>query len=158
MQIDANHVVGITYTLTEANQTEVIEKVEQENPFYFLFGAGNLLPAFEDNLKGLEVGNSFSFSLNPEEAYGPVDSAAIVDLPVSAFMVDGRFAEEHVVVGEFIQMQDQDGNPLMGKVVTRGLDAVTIDFNHPMAGKQLAFSGEVVSVRAATEDELKGEA
>jgi len=154
MQIEANHVVGITYTLTEANQTEVIEKVEQENPFYFLFGAGNLLPAFEENLKGLAVGSSFSFLLEPEEAYGSVDEQAIVNLPVSSFMVDGRFAEEHVVVGEYIQMQDQEGNPLMGKVVKRGLEEVTIDFNHPMAGKNLAFSGEVVSVREATSEEL----
>jgi FKBP-type peptidyl-prolyl cis-trans isomerase SlyD len=154
MHIQNDLVVGISYTLRENGNEDIIESVKAEKPFYFLFGSGNLLPAFEEALEGKAKGEDFQFVLSAEEAYGPVDENAVVDLPVSAFMIDGKFAEEHVIVGELIQMQDPEGNPLMGKVVKRGLDAVTIDFNHPMAGKELNFSGTVIEVREATEEEM----
>jgi len=155
MQVAENLMVGITYTLTEKDHSDIIEDVKKDSPFYFLFGAGNLLPKFEENLEGLSVGNAFAFVLEPEDAYGLVDEQAIVDLPVTAFMVDGKFAEEHVIVGEYIQMQDQEGNPLTGLVVNRGLEHVTLDFNHPMAGKTLSFSGTVVDIKTPTQEELE---
>lgn len=154
MNIEKDAVVGITYTLKEANSGDVVETVTEAQPFYFLFGFGNLLEEFEGNLQGKRSGDSFDFKLSPEQAYGLVDSTAIVDLPVSAFMIQGRFAEEYVKEGEIIQMQDPEGNALPGRVLKRGLETVTIDFNHPMAGKHLHFAGTVVEVRSATEEEL----
>jgi len=59
-----------------------------------------------------------------------------------------------LTIGNYIPMQDQNGYSLQGKVVKRGLDKVTMDFNHPMAGKNLHFTGDVLSVREATEEEL----
>ncbi len=153
MHIQNDLVVGISYTLRENGHEDIIESVQAEQPFYFLFGSGNLLPAFEEALEGKAQGEDFQFVLTADQAYGQIDENAVVDLPVSAFMIDGKFAEEHVKEGELIQMQDPEGNPLMGKVMKRGLDAVTIDFNHPMAGKELNFSGTVVDVREATEEE-----
>jgi FKBP-type peptidyl-prolyl cis-trans isomerase SlyD len=154
MNIEKDAVVGITYTLKEANSGELVETVTEAQPFYFLFGSGNLLDDFEGQLQGKLAGESFDFQLSPERAYGLMDAEAVVDLPVSAFMIQGRFAEEFVKEGETIQMQDPEGNALAGKVVKRGLEMVTIDFNHPMAGKHLHFTGTVVEVRAATEEEL----
>lgn len=154
MNIEKDAVVGITYTLKEANSGELVETVTEAQPFYFLFGSGNLLDDFEEQLQGKLAGEAFDFQLSPERAYGLMDAEAVVDLPVSAFMIQGRFAEEFVKEGETIQMQDPEGNALAGKVVKRGLETVTIDFNHPMAGKHLHFTGTVVEVRAATEEEL----
>lgn len=154
MNIEKDAVVGITYTLKEANSGELVETVTEAQPFYFLFGSGNLLDDFEGQLQGKLAGEAFDFQLSPERAYGLMDAEAVVDLPVSAFMIQGRFAEEFVKEGETIQMQDPEGNALAGKVVKRGLETVTIDFNHPMAGKHLHFTGTVVEVRAATEEEL----
>ena len=153
MNIEKDVVVGITYTLKEVNSGELVETVTAAQPFYFLFGSGNLLDDFEGHLQGKKSGELFDFQLIPEQAYGTVDPDAVVDLPVSAFMIQGRFAEEYVKEGEIIQMQDPEGNALPGRVVKRGLETVTIDFNHPMAGKHLHFSGAVVEVRAATEEE-----
>jgi FKBP-type peptidyl-prolyl cis-trans isomerase SlyD len=155
MKTASNHVVGISYQLTEKGSDELIEKVTPDDPFVFLMGAGNLLEAFEEKLTGLSVGDTFDFILESEDAYGPVDENAIVKVPVEAFFINGRFAEELVVVGKPIRMQDQYGNPLIGRVKERGLENVTIDFNHPMAGKALHFRGEIVSIRPATEEELE---
>lgn len=152
--IEKDAVVGITYTLKEANSGELVETVTQAQPFYFLFGFGNLLDEFERHLDGKSAGEAFDFQLSPEQSYGPVDTEAVVDLPVSAFMIQGRFAEEYVKEGEIIQKQDPEGNAMPGRVVKRGLETFTIDFNHPMAGKHLHFAGTVVEVRAATEEEL----
>jgi len=154
MNIEQDAVVGISYTLKEVNTGDLVETVADSHPFYFLFGAGNLLDEFEGHLHGKAAGDAFDFQLSPEQAYGLIDQDAVVDLPISAFMIQGRFAEEYVKEGETIQMQDPDGNALPGKVVKRGLETVTIDFNHPMAGKHLHFTGKVMEVRAATSEEL----
>lgn len=155
MKTASNHVVSITYELTEKGSDKLIEKVTHEDPFVFLMGAGNLLDAFEKQLTGLSVGDAFDFILESEDAYGPVDENAIVKVPVEAFFINGQFADDLVVVGKPIRMQDQDGNTLIGTVKDRGLENVTIDFNHPMAGKALHFRGEIVSIRPATEKELE---
>lgn len=154
MIAQANKVVGIVYTLTENGSDEVIEKVNPNQPFYFLMGAGNLLETFEANLAGLTAGDTFDFVLTATEAYGEFDENAIVDIPVDVFIVNGRFAEELVQEGKPIHMQDQNGYPLTGTVVKRGLEHVKIDFNHPMAGKSLHFTGNVLEVRDASPEEI----
>jgi len=154
MKTTSNHVVSISYQLTEKGSDVLVEKVTSDDPFVFLMGAGNLLEAFEQQLTDLSVGDSFDFILESEEAYGLIDENAIVKVPVEAFFVNGKFADDLVVAGKPIRMQDQEGNPLIGTVKERGLETVTIDFNHPMAGKALHFRGDVVSVRPATEEEL----
>lgn len=155
MKTASNHVVSISYQLTEKGSDVLVEKVTADDPFVFLMGAGNLLEAFEQQLTGLSVGDTFDFILESEEAYGPVDENAIVKVPVEAFFINGKFAEDLVVVGKPIRMQDQYGNPLIGTVIERGLENVTIDFNHPMAGKALHFRGEILAIRPATEEELE---
>ncbi len=155
MKTAANHVVSISYQLTVKGSDVLVEKVTADDPFVFLMGAGNLLEAFEQQLTGLSVGDTFDFILESEYAYGPIDENAIVKVPVEAFFINGKFADDLVVVGEPIRMQDQDGNPLIGTVKERGLEDVTIDFNHPMAGKALHFRGEILAIRPATEEELE---
>lgn len=154
MKTASNHVVSISYQLTEKGSDVLVEKVTADDPFVFLMGAGNLLEAFEQQLTGLSVGDTFDFILESEDAYGPVDENAIVKVPVEAFFINGKFADDLVVVGKPIRMQDQHGNPLIGTVKERGLENVTIDFNHPMAGKALHFRGEILAIRPATEEEL----
>lgn len=154
MKTAPDHVVGISYTLTENNSTDIIEQVKKEDPFLFLLGAGNLLEKFEENITNLSIGDPFDFILQAEEAYGLIDQNAIVNVPVNVFIVNGKFMEDLVQVGKPVTLQDQEGNPLIGTVLERGLEHVRIDFNHPMAGKSLRFVGEVVSIRKATDEEL----
>ena len=155
MEIQNNTVVSITYDLKVGNADgALVEKVEAAAPFVFLFGAGGLLPEFEENLNGLSAGKAFEFTIESDNAYGPVQEEAIIELPLNIFEVDGAVPDDLLVIGRYLTMQDHQGNPLRGKVVEVGADKVKMDFNHPLAGVDLYFKGGVESVREATEEEI----
>ena len=157
MKIELNKVVSVTYRL-EANQ-EGKEKVHIETagadkPLTFLFGFGGLIPAFEENLSGKSVGDKFSFSIDAANGYGEIEAEALVDLPLDIFKVDGVVDVSVLKTGNIIPMSDREGNRLDGRVVGLNGDTVKMDFNHPLAGQHLHFSGEVIEVREASEEEL----
>lgn len=144
--------VALSYELTVDG--EVVEKVTAESPLQFIYGAGFLLPKFEAHLKGLSKGDDFAFHLDTEDAYGPVISEAVVDLPKEVFMVDGKIEDGLLEIGNQLPMSDNQGNRLVGVVKAVKDDVVTMDFNHPMAGKSLDFKGKVIEVREATPADL----
>ena len=155
MIAEKNNVVSIVYELRSGSKEgDVVEALTPDNPLTFLFGTGGLLPKFEENLSGLTSGDPFEFLLNSEDAYGPVVESAIVHVPQSVFEVDGTLNEELMQVGNMVPMMDSEGRRLNGKVVAIEGDAVKMDFNHPMAGNDLYFKGQVTEVRNATEEEL----
>lgn len=155
MQIAKNKVVSLVYQLSESGpEGQIIEKVESLNPFSFIYGTGMLLPKFEENLVGLEKGSKFSFLLESKDAYGEMTDDAVIEIPVSAFEVDGKIQEGLLSIGNIIPMQDEQGRPLDGKIVSVGLESVKMDFNHPLAGVNLYFTGEVIEIRDASEEEL----
>jgi len=155
MKVGNNKVVTMTYTLQRNDeQGEVIQKVDESKPFVQIFGVNALLPAFENNLGGLEKGNDFGFELSAEEGYGNLSDEAILKLEKKIFEVDGVVDPEMVAVGKTITMQDNNGNPLDGKVLAVEEDNVILDFNHPLAGENLYFSGSILDVREASEEEL----
>jgi FKBP-type peptidyl-prolyl cis-trans isomerase SlyD len=155
MKVSKNTVVTLTYTLTKDNaEGELIQKVDETRPFVHLFGAGTLLPAFEENLDGLEPGDEFSFDIVSEEAYGNPNDEAIIELDKKIFEIDGKIDDNMLAIGNTITMQDQQGNPLDGKVLAIKDDTVIMDFNHPLAGENLHFSGKIIDVRTPSEEEL----
>ena len=109
---------------------------------------------FENNLNGLCVGDKFEFTLTPEQAYGEYNDEHLIDLPKNMFEVDGKFDTDIVYEGNIVPMLDTNGNRLNGVVVSIGDDSVKMDFNHPLAGETLHFSGEVLEVRDATAEEI----
>lgn len=155
MKIAKNTVVSLTYEL-KANDASgaLVEKVDETEPFVFLFGNGSLLKEFEDNLAGLEPGKAFEFLITSENAYGGFSEEAVIDLPRSIFEEEGP-ADEILVVGNYLTLEDQHGNPLRGRIKAVGAENVTMDFNHPLAGQNLHFKGGVVDVREATASELE---
>ncbi len=156
MTIAENKVVSIIYKLRKDNENgEVVEELTKEKPLTFLFGRGNLLPSFEDNLAGLNEGDPFNFTLSSDEAYGPVQENAIVDVPIDVFRIEGEIDRNLLQEGNTIPMLDREGNRLNGVVKEIGDEAVKMDFNHPMAGQDLYFSGEVTCIREAKQDELE---
>jgi FKBP-type peptidyl-prolyl cis-trans isomerase SlyD len=155
MKISPNSVVNLTYTLRENDPAgEIVEKVEKDHPAVFLIGVGALLEDFETNLKGLQAGDSFSFGIEAASAYGELDPHAVVELPISTFVVDGKLLTELLEVGKVVPMSDESGRPLNGTVISFDDKKVVLDFNHPLAGKNLHFSGEILSVRQASAEEL----
>ncbi len=156
MNIEKNKVVGISYELRpNGKDNEVAEKVDSAQPLQFVFGVGYMLPAFEKHLEGLTVGGKFDFSLTAAEGYGELDEKAVVDLQKELFMADGELREDLLVVGNTIPMRDQQGNRLDGRVLEVADETVKLDFNHPMAGNSLFFTGEIMEVREATQEELE---
>ena len=156
MIAEKDNVISIVYELREGSkQGEVVESLTRENPLTFLFGTGGLLPKFEENLNGLASGDSFEFLLNSEDAYGPVIENAVVHVPKSVFEIDGKIDASLMKEGNTVPMMDAEGG---GSSVAVGLleeEAVKMDFNHPMAGSDLHFSGQVTEVRNVTEEELQ---
>jgi len=146
MEIAPNKTAKLIYTLTAIEDGKIIEKVSEEKPAAFQFGIGQLLPAFEENLNGLKAMDEFSFILKAVDAYGESDPYAIFDIPIDTFEVDGKLDEKMIQVGNTIPMTDNDGNKHMGRITKIMAEAVTMDFNHPLAGKDLRFSGKVLEV------------
>ncbi len=88
------------------------------------------------------------------DAYGEVNEDAIVDLPKHVFLVDGHFDDELIAVGNAVPMMSSNGQRMDGIVLAISDDAVKMDFNHPLAGEDLYFSGKVLSVRKPSDEEL----
>lgn len=152
MKIEPKHVVSLTYDLyvPQDNGTEeFVESATEEQPLTFLYGAGQMLPKFEENLSTLSTGDSYDFNLAAEDAYGEYDQEAVASLPKQMFQ--GTDIPE---VGSIVPLQDNNGNHFQGKVVSIAEDAVIVDLNHPMAGQALHFKGKILNVRPATPEEL----
>ena len=155
MKVGKNKVVTLTYTLHLNDENgEIVQTVDEQRPFVHLFGVGTLLPAFEENLEGLEPGDEFGFSLTADEGYGNPNDDMIIELEKKIFEIDGKVDDNLVKEGNTITMQDQNGNPLDGKVLAVKDNSVIMDFNHPLAGQNLYFKGKILDVRDATEEEL----
>ena len=155
MKVAKNKVVTLTYELRSKDEKgEIIQKVDENRPFVHLFGLGALLPAFEDNLDSLTPGDSFGFHLNADEAYGNTSNEAIIELDKSIFEIDEKINEEIVAVGKMVAMQDENGRPIDGLVLELKDKTIVMDFNHPLAGEDLYFSGKITDVREATEEEI----
>lgn len=149
--------VTVSYVLRNGNAAgELIEQTTPEDPLAFLFGAGGMIPDFEANLLGLEEGNTFAFEIKNDRAYGEIDPSAVVDLPIETFVFDGELARDMLVIGKMIPMRNDENQLIHGKIVevNEVEGKVIMDFNHPLAGIDLYFTGEVLGVRAATAEEL----
>lgn len=151
MVIEKDKVVSVSYKLTV--DKNVVDQSQEDDPLAFLFGVGQMIPGFEKNLAGLKQGDEYDFKVSPEEGYGQVNEQAIVDINKEVFVSNGELIKE-LVVDAVIPMQDQEGNRMNGRVISIGVDKVKLDFNHPLAGKELNFTGQVKEVREATPEEL----
>jgi FKBP-type peptidyl-prolyl cis-trans isomerase SlyD len=151
-KIAPQRVVSLSYSLT-LNNGELADHANEEHPLMFIHGIGQTLPAFDEKLDGLAVGDSFSFTLTAEEGYGEANDNYIVELPKNIF--DGPDVPADILqIGAVLPMQDQDGNPMDGKVVEITDSSVMMDFNHPLAGSSLHFTGRIIEIRDATQQEL----
>ncbi|MCI5778034.1 MAG: peptidylprolyl isomerase [Bacteroidales bacterium] len=156
MNISKNAFVSLTYELhTDSHDGPLVEKCDASRPLKFVFGSGRMLPAFEAALENCAQGDTFSFSLAPDEAYGERSNEAVVDVPKNIFVTpDGRLREEFLHVGARVPMLNDNGQHIVGMVLSVNDDTVTLDFNPPLAGETLFFTGKIEEVREATVEEL----
>ncbi|MDY4042845.1 MAG: peptidylprolyl isomerase [Marinifilaceae bacterium] len=149
--ITKNKFVTVTYELRTNKGGDTVEVADAEHPLEFICGQGQTLEYFEMNLLGLNEGDDFDFNIPAANAYGTVNEDMIVELPRDIF---AEVEAGELVPGNVLPMQDSLGRHLNGKITDVKEDAVVMDFNHPMAGNDLFFTGKVIAVRDATDEEL----
>ena len=161
MKIEAKKVVRLSYELyvkgeKDGDPEEMWEKAPLEHPLVYCHGVGMMLPAFEAALEGKEAGEKFDFRIGYQDAYGDYEEQNVQKLPKTMFYNgDGEFDTERVYEGAVVPMQNADGQVFNAQVASIEEDSVTLDFNHPLAGEDLHFKGEIQEVRDATADELE---
>jgi FKBP-type peptidyl-prolyl cis-trans isomerase SlyD len=146
MQIGAKKAVTIHYTLKD-DAGEVLDTSDKRDPLTYLHGTGNIVPGLEAALEGKSPGDALDVTLTPEQAYGQRDEEAVRNVPRR------KLPAGKIAVGTQFRMQT-DGGMVVGTVLALRGDYVTVDLNHPLAGKTLHFNVSVVEVRDATEEEL----
>lgn len=147
MKISKGAKVAVNYKLhADGPNGELIEETIVGDPFRFILGDEALLPKFEEVLMGLEVGQKFQVSIKAVDAYGEEEENLYVEFPKSDFLEDGELDDEMFEEGEIVPMETPDGEVLEGVICEVKLNSIVLDFNHPLAGEDLYFDGEVVEV------------
>jgi len=157
MKISVNKLVSVDYELFtdgDDGKLELVEKTTDERPLNFIFGAGMMLPKFEQNLMGLQAGDKFEFSLEPEDAYGNYVDEHVVELERSIFENGGKLDETTIFEGNVVRLNDGEGNRFQAAIVKVSPTHVTVDLNHPFAGDALHFKGKIRDVREPSNEEL----
>lgn len=152
--IDNGKFVAFAYTVKDADTGEVLFEAKKDAPDVMVYGASlDVIPGLAATLKGLAAGDKFGVTLPPEVAFGQRNEEYVQQVPISAFMRDGKMAVE-VKPGIVLDMMTNTGDIVSGYVKEVTPEVVVMDFNHPFAGKTVEFEGEVLEVRDATEEEL----
>lgn len=152
--IDNGKFVAFAYTVKDADSKEVLFEAKKSAPDMMIYGVTqDVIPGLAAALKGLKAGDKFGVTLPPEVAFGFRNEEYVQQVPVQAFMRDGKMAVE-VKVGGALDMMTNTGDIIRGLVTEVTPEYVGMDFNHPFAGKSVEFDGEVIEVRDATEEEL----
>ena len=148
MSIEKNSVVSMSYELKDAQTGEVIDSNVGGEPLSFILGMGHIIPGLEKEIEKLSNGERATITVAPADAYGEYDAAAVQTLPKE------QFAGIELAEGMTLFGQGDGGQSVQVVVKSFNDESVTIDFNHPLAGKELVFDIDVTDVRDATADEL----
>ncbi len=156
MSIKKNQVVVVDYRLQSGSaEGDLIEETFGSEPLSFIYGIGQMIPAFELYLEEKEAGDEFAFLVKAKEGYGEYEDEAVIKVPIQQFAdSEGQVNIDALKPGAPLTMQDQEGRTYQGVIKSHNTQEVTVDFNHPMAGTDLYFTGIVREVRDATESEL----
>lgn len=153
-----NKYITVAYRLYSAGENgtpELLEEAPVAHPFQFISGMGVALDTFEAKILELNQGDKFDFQLTAAEAYGAYEKEHVLTFPKENFTVNGHFDSEHIREGAIIPLVNEDGMRFQGLVTAVTAESVTVDLNHPLAGRDLRFEGEVVTMREATNEELQ---
>jgi FKBP-type peptidyl-prolyl cis-trans isomerase SlyD len=131
--------VSIHYKLKIAG--DVIDSSEGREPLTYVQGSKQIIPGVEEHLEGMSAGDETEISIPPEKGYGPRNPEAIQTLPKSAFD-----SPDKMTVGMTVQGRSQQGQPFNAQVTEVSDDNITLDLNHPLAGKTLDFEFKIVEV------------
>ncbi|MFN2177541.1 MAG: peptidylprolyl isomerase [Anaerolineales bacterium] len=148
LTVQDNYAVGLEYTLVIDG--EVYEQTEENQLLYFIQGGEQIIPGLESQLYGMKLGERREIKVSPEEGYGEYDEDAIGCVPRSELPDDIP-----VEKGAYLQLRDKDGEVLDAYIEDYDEKNLDLNFNHPLAGKELFFSVKVADLRPATEEEIE---
>lgn len=147
MKVTNNSVVSLDYTLKN-NNGEILDSSNGRDPLVYLHGVGALIPGLENEINGMEKGQTKVVIVSPEHGYGHRSDDLLHVVPKSGFQGD-----EEMQVGMQVQLETEQG-PAIASISNIDGDNVTLDMNHPLAGETLTFDISIADVRPATEDEI----
>lgn len=148
MSIEQHKVVSIHYQVTDDDSDELLDSSENAEPMTYLHGARNLIPGLEQALEGKQVGDELEVTVAPADAYGERSEDRVQQVPRTAFA-----NVERVEPGVTVTAETESG-PINLVIVEVGDDTVTVDANHPLAGRSLRFAVRVEAVRDASDEEV----
>jgi FKBP-type peptidyl-prolyl cis-trans isomerase SlyD len=149
MTVQDDMVVSLDYTL-KLDDGEVIDSSNGREPLEFLQGHGQIISGLENELYGMSVGEKKSVTVSPGDGYGDYDDDRLQQVPRDAFP-EGMDLEE----GMSVRMRDANSGQLFDAYIDEiGAEAVTLDFNHPLAGETLHFDVKIADLRKASDEEL----
>lgn len=119
----------------------VFDSSKDRQPLEFKLGEGNVIPGFDSGITGMAGGDSKTVTIPPDQAYGEVRKDLLVEVDKGEFPKDIK-----PEIGQELQVQQPDGTPVMVSIVDVQDDKVTLDANHPLAGKTLIFDIELVEI------------
>ena len=157
METAENKYITVAYRLytMENGEKELFEEAKAEHPFQFISGLGTTLEDFETQVSDLAKGDKFEFTIVADRAYGAYDEQHVIELPKHIFEIDGKFDNEHIKEGNIVPLMTSDGQRVNASVVEIKPDVVVVDLDHPLAGADLIFEGEVIENRPATNEEIQ---
>lgn len=153
-----NKYIAVSYKLysnASDGKPELIEETAEGDPFVFVSALGMTLDAFEAQIAPLKVGDAFDFTLAPGDAYGEYEASGKQPVPRNIFEIDGKLDSRFIYVGAVVPLASPDGARFNGTIVEIGEETITVDLNHPLAGKSLNFVGTVLETREATNEEVR---
>ena len=145
----SNKVISIEYTLNDANTKEKLDSNVGEKPLEFISDMGQIIPGLEKELVKLSSGDKSEVIVNPEDGYGEYNDEAVQTLP------NEQFAGIDLVEGMSLYGTGENGETVQVTVKSISEEDVTIDYNHPMAGRTLIFTVTILEVRDATDEEIQ---
>jgi len=147
-QIEQGSLVSLHFSLA-LESGDIIDSNYAAKPATFRIGDGNMLPGFEAVLLGMQAGDEVETLLQPEAAFGQVNPRNLHRFPIAKF---AHLLEDELLpteVGSVVAFKDAAGFDLPGIVAAIDDSGITIDFNHPLAGKAIQFKATIVSVLAS---------
>lgn len=147
-RVEEGMVVTLDYTLQVDG--EVVDSSKDGRPIQFIQGQEHIIPGLERELYGMRLGEEREVIIPPEAGYGPVEPEAGMDVPRREFP-----PEIPLEIGTEVQLRTRDGEIINARIDSIGPEIVRLDFNHPLAGKELHFNVRVIDLRMATEEEIE---
>lgn len=141
MQVKKGDTVKVHYTGTLTDGSEFDSSYKRNEPIQFQSGSGQMIPGFDEAVIGMSVGEKKTINIPSAMAYGEQLTENFLEVSKDSFPPEFTFVE-----GEMVQGKTETGQPLQATILEIKEDSVILDFNHPLAGEDLNFDIELVSI------------